>query len=623
MSIAVSIAVSIAALGACIRPAGEGEVHPEAAPAALTAAPERGDQGLQAALAEAQAGVDAPVLQQLLRRHWAWHLERHPLEATRLGVHDYDDRLVEVSAEAIAAEGRALRAFLVDARAIDPATLSERDQLTLRIFEAELLAKVGGETCHLETWLLSSANNPVAHWNYLPELQPVTTPEEGRLYVARVRAIPAAIRAQSALLADGLVAHRVTTKESARRVREMLDRQLAQPLAQWPLMSPITASHPGWTPEQERAFAEELTAAVQAMPPALAELARFIDGTLMDWARTDAESGVVNLPQGRACYRSQIRLYTSLSKSAEEIHKTGLAEVERINQEMRALGKELFGTDELAEILRRLRGDPSLYFDSGEAVFAAAQAGLAAARAKIPDYFGILPKAECVVREIPDYEAPYTHIAYYRHPVPDGSKPGEYFVNTYRPETRPRFEARVLAIHESIPGHHLQLAIAQELLEVPAFRKHAEQNAFVEGWALYTEHLGEEMGLYESDLDRMGKLSFAAWRASRLVVDTGIHAFGWSREEGERFLLEHTALAANNITNEVDRYINWPGQALGYKLGELEILRLRSAAEASFGERFDLKVFHDLILGGGPMPLPILEERLWRGLEARAAKPAG
>jgi len=611
------------AASGCSPPAGE-VTAPPAAPTGVAAPQERGDQGLLAALAEAEAGVDAPALKQLLRRHWAWQLERHPLEATRLGVHDYDDRLAEVSAEALAAEGRALRGFLVDARAIDPTGLSDRDRLTLKIFEADLLAKVGSETCRLQTWLLSPANNPVAQWNYLPELQSVTTPEEGRLYIARVRAIPAAIRAQSALLADGLVAHRVTTKESARRVREMLDAQLAQPLAQWPLMAPLTAGHPGWTPEQEQAFAEELTAAVQAVPPALAELARFIDGTLMDWARTDAESGVVHLPEGRACYRSQIRLYTSLSQSAEEIHATGLAEVERINEEMRALGKKLFGTGDLAELLRRLREDRSLYFSSGEAVFAAAQAGLAAARAKIPDHFGILPKAECVVREIPDYEAPYTHIAYYRHPIPDGSKPGEYFVNTYRPETRPRFEARVLAIHESIPGHHLQLAIAQELPEVPAFRKHAEQNAFVEGWALYAEHLGEEMGLYESDLDRMGKLSFAAWRASRLVVDTGIHAFGWSREEGERFLLEHTALAANNITNEVDRYINWPGQALGYKLGELEILRLRRAAESSLGERFDLKVFHDLILGGGPMPLAILEEHLWRGLEATAGKkPAG
>ncbi len=576
--------------------------------------------GLEAALAEAVLGVDAPALRELLRRHWAWNLEHHPLEATRLGVHAFDDRLAALSPETIHREGRELRAFLAEAVAIDSSGLGERDRETLAIFEAELRAQIGGEICELQTWRLSSAYNPVAQWNYLPDLQPVTTPEEGRRYVARVRAIPALIRAQNALLADGLVAHRVTTRESARRAAEMLSRQLEQPLAEWPLMAPAKVLHSGWTAAQEKVFAEELAVAVAEIRPAMAELSRFIDDTVMDWARSDSESGVVNLPRGLACYRSQVQLYTSLDRSPKQIHATGLAEVERVNQEMRVLGKKLFGSDDLAQILARLRDDKSLYFDSGEAVLAAAEAGLAAAKASIPEYFGTLPKAACVVREIPDYEAPYTYIAYYRHPAPDGTKPGEYFVNTYRPETRPRFEARVLAVHESIPGHHLQLAISQELTEMPAFRKHASQNAFVEGWALYSEQLAEEMGLYESDLDRMGKLSFSAWRASRLVVDTGIHAFGWSRKKSERYLMEHTALAANNITNEVDRYINWPGQALGYKLGEIEILRLRALAQAELGDRFDLKAFHDAILSGGPMPLPILEQRLRRELGLRATK---
>ncbi|MEZ4383975.1 MAG: DUF885 domain-containing protein [Nannocystaceae bacterium] len=618
-----AVALPVALLAAsCDRPAAEATPPVATATATPTSTPATADRSLtaalEAALDEAAAGVDDPRLAALLREHWAWHLEREPLEATRFGVHAYDDRVAEVSAEAIAADGRTLRRFLTAAKALDTPDLNDRDRLTLAIFIAELNARIGGEICHLDTWLLSPANNPISRWNYLAELQPVTTPEEGRRYVARVRQIPASIRARSALLADGLVAHRVTTKESARRVREMIDHQLAEPLPEWPLMAPAKATHAGWTPAEEQAFRDALKAAVMDVRPALEELGRFIDGTLMDWARKDAESGVLNLPDGLACYRSQVRIYTSLGTSAKEIHATGLAEVERINQEMRVLGKRLFGTDDLTKILARLRGDRSLYFDSPEAILAAAETSLAAAKAKIPDYFGILPEADCVVRPIPDYEAPYTHIAYYRHPIPDGSKPGEYFVNTYRPETRPRFEARVLAIHESIPGHHLQLAIAQELPAIPAFRKHAEQNVFVEGWALYTEALAEEMGLYESDLDRMGKLSFAAWRASRLVVDTGIHAFGWSREEGERFLLEHTALAANNITNEVDRYINWPGQALGYKLGELELLRLRREAEDALGERFDLKAFHDVILGGGPMPLPVLEAQVGLYINANA-----
>jgi uncharacterized protein (DUF885 family) len=217
---------------------------------------------------------------------------------------------------------------------------------------------------------------------------------------------------------------------------------------------------------------------------------------------------------------------------------------------------------------------------------------------------------------VPDYEAPYTTIAYYREPNPDGSKPGEYFINTTQPTTRPRYEAEALAFHESIPGHHLQIAIAQELPEMPAFRKYGGVTAYVEGWGLYTERLADEMGLYSSDLERMGMLSYDAWRASRLVVDTGMHAKGWSRAQAVSFMLEHTALAENNIRNEVDRYIGWPGQALAYKVGQLTILRLRAAARAKLGAAFDLKAFHDTLLGAGPVTLPVLEGIIDRWIAA-------
>jgi uncharacterized protein (DUF885 family) len=213
------------------------------------------------------------------------------------------------------------------------------------------------------------------------------------------------------------------------------------------------------------------------------------------------------------------------------------------------------------------------------------------------------------VRRVPDYEAPFTTIAYYRPLVP-GEQPGYYYVNTYAPETRPRFEAEVLAFHESIPGHHLQIAIAQELPELPAFRKNLGTTAFVEGWALYTERLADETGLYSGDLDRLGLLSFDSWRAARLVVDTGIHAKKWDRARAERFMHDNTPLADNNIANEVDRYITWPGQALAYKTGQLEILHLREEAEAALGPRFSLPAFHDVVLGGGAVTLPVLQRRV-------------
>jgi uncharacterized protein (DUF885 family) len=237
--------------------------------------------------------------------------------------------------------------------------------------------------------------------------------------------------------------------------------------------------------------------------------------------------------------------------------------------------------------------------------------------------FGRLPQAQCVVERIPELLAPYTTIAYYGRPAPDGSRPGRYYINVHEPQTRPRHEAEVLAFHEAIPGHHLQIAIAQELGELPAFRRAMGATAFVEGWALYSERLADRMGLYSSDLDRMGMLSFDAWRAARLVVDTGIHSQGKSRAWAIEFMLKNTPLAANNIDNEVDRYITTPGQALAYKTGQLEIRALRAEAEAALGEHFDEARFHDAVLGGGATTLPLLRQRIeaWVVSESARAEP--
>jgi uncharacterized protein (DUF885 family) len=277
---------------------------------------------------------------------------------------------------------------------------------------------------------------------------------------------------------------------------------------------------------------------------------------------------------------------------------------------MRVLGKELFGTDELKEIVERLRTDKSLYFDSRDEIVKKAEEAVGKARNAMPGLFGVLPKAKVVVVPIPDYEAPYTTIAYYRQPHADGSKPGEYFINTYKPEVRPRFEMEVLAYHEAIPGHHLQIAISMEREQLPAFRRHTGNTAFVEGWALYTERLADESGLYSGPLDRMGMLSYDAWRAARLVVDTGIHHLGWTRAQAEKFMLEHTALTKDNIANEVDRYITWPGQALAYKVGQRTIFELRAKAKKSLGDSFDLEAFHDVVLTNGAVSLAVLKSNV-------------
>jgi uncharacterized protein (DUF885 family) len=323
---------------------------------------------------------------------------------------------------------------------------------------------------------------------------------------------------------------------------------------------------------------------------------------------------LLHVPDGQDAYRLLARAHTSLDTPPEEIHAIGLAEIERIDGEFVELGARLLATDGLAATLRALREAPVLHFTTRDEVFETAVRSLERANAAIPDWFGRLPKAPCEVVRMPEHEEKHSTIAYYREPSADGSRPGQHFINTYAPETRPRYEAETLAFHESVPGHHLQLAIMQELEDLPAFRRFNGCTAYIEGWGLYTERLSEEMGLLSGDLDRFGVLSFDAWRASRLVVDTGIHALGWTRQQAIDFMLAHTALGENNVANEVDRYIVWPGQALAYKLGQLELLRLRAEARERLGDRFDIRRFHDVVLGSGALPLPVLRQVVEREL---------
>jgi uncharacterized protein (DUF885 family) len=314
-----------------------------------------------------------------------------------------------------------------------------------------------------------------------------------------------------------------------------------------------------------------------------------------------------------------VRYHTTLDLTPEAIHRIGLDETERIDGEFRALGDQLLGTADLPGVLARLRSDPALHFSTPREVFDVAQHTLERANAAIPAWFGRLPKAPCVVVEMGAHEAEHSTIAYYRQPAADGSRPGSYYINTTKPETRPRYEAETLAVHEAVPGHHLQIAIAQELDDLPAFRRLGGPTAYVEGWGLYTERLSVEMGLISEGVARLGVASFDAWRACRLVVDTGMHALGWSRDQAIAFMVEHTALAENNIVNEVDRYLAMPAQALAYKLGQREILRLRDRARAALGGAFDIRAFHDAVLGQGAVGLGTLGRIVDRWVDERAA----
>lgn len=561
---------------------------------------------------DAATGLRDAQLADLYQRHWMFALESDPLEATQLGVHRFDDRLPDNSAPAIAARRAQNARFLEEARALAAsAQLSPSDATALRLLTESLEGSVASQVCAFEEWSLSAFNNPINRWNYFPELHPLETPRDGENLIARYRQIATHIDQEVANLRRGLARGLVANGETTRRVIEMVKKQLAQPLAEWPLLDPLKKDLSRWPADRLTRFRAALPPIVEReIKPALERYLTLVEQEISPRARSGEQVGLAALPIGEACYRARVRHFTTLEREPSEIHAIGLEEIARIDQELAALGAKALGATDLASTLAKLRGDPSLFFDSPAAVEAEAKSALDRARAKIPEFFGVLPRADCVVTRIPEYEAPYSTIAYYRAPIPDGTKPGQYYVNVHRPETRPRFEAAVLAYHESIPGHHLQIAIAQELPEMPAFRKHNGPDAFTEGWALYTERLAEEMALYDSDLDRLGVLSFDAWRAARLVVDTGLHALGWSRERAIEFMLAHTALAPNNIDNEVDRYLSWPGQALAYKTGQLEILRLRREAQEKLGAAFSIKQFHDAVLGGGAVSLPILRDQV-------------
>ncbi len=556
------------------------------------------------------AGVTDPTLRALLRDNWEATMARWPVWATRLGDHRYDDRLEDISATAIAADRVARRGWRVRAEAIDPETLSPADRVTHELFLGELVTSEAVDACHTEEWGLSARNNALLVLLELGDVMPIRTAEEGADYLARLGGYPAGVDAEMANLRAGIASGRTPDRASVAIVIEQLDTALALPVESWPAASPASEDHADWPDDGGRRFRAGVIATLaDGARPALLRYRTFLATTLHPAARGEDRAGVWALPDSEGCYAALAASHTSLDLDPAEIHAIGLAELEGIHAEMRVLGERLFGTAELALVFAHLRDDPALRFTTAEQVEDKARAALEAARVRIPAFFGRLPVASCGVRRVPDHEAPYTTIAYYRQPVP-GEQDGYYYINVHAPETRPRFEAEVLAFHESIPGHHLQIAIAQELPALPAFRRHLGTTAYVEGWALYTERLADEMGLYTGDLDRLGMLSFDSWRASRLVVDTGIHTMRWDRTRAERFLFENTPLAVNNITNEVDRYITWPGQALAYKLGQIEIRALRREAEAAMGPRFSLPAFHDVLLDQGAVSLPVLRRQV-------------
>ena len=547
----------------------------------------------------------------LAKEYWEERLSDDPLLATALGDRRFDAMLPDISAGSRAGRRRKYEGVARRCEAISDSGLGARERLT----QAALLVDAGSMaayySCGLEEWVVDPLQGFQNELMNLESYQPVRTPKQGRDMVLRWQAIGPYVDQHVANLKAGASTGRVAVRAAVEKVTDELDDLLKRPDSDWPLLRPLGARHRGWTEGEEKRFREGLTRAVaESARPGFARYLRFLRGEILPRARPQEKPGIMHISRGAEAYATLIQVHTSLSLTPQELHQTGLTEVARINREMEELGGRVFGVSDRKELLKRLRTDDSLYFASGDEVFAKAEAALSKANAAISKWFGRLPKTKCEVARMEAHEEKHSTIAYYRPPAADGSRPGRYYINTSAPETRPRYEAEALAYHESVPGHHLQIAIAQELRGIPEFRKNSGVTAFIEGWGLYSERLAEEMGLYTSDLDRIGILSFDSWRACRLVVDTGMHAMGWTREQAIEYMVRSTALAKNNIVNEVDRYITWPGQALAYKTGQLEIMELRREAEARLSKGFDIRRFHDVLLGDGAVPLPVLRQTL-------------
>jgi uncharacterized protein (DUF885 family) len=537
-------------------------------------------------------------------------LRTFPTWAHMIGDYRYVDTFEEASLEAEDRTNAELRTFAQRADAIPGDSLSADERITREMVEWDASARADVGEARLDEF---GADPIFGAQAALPVRIPKLTIPDADIaegFAGKFRGIATYFRDFADRHRQGVANGRTPPDFAVRQTVDQLDRWLATPIADDPLLN---TSQPRGVEDVDE-WRGRLAAVIEDdVRPAVATFRDTLRDHVQPTARPNDKPGLCWIAGGDAAYASLIRFYTTVSLSAQEIHDIGLAQVESLAREYRTLGPQVVGTDDLARIFAALRDDPALHHHDPDEIVAASKTAMAKAREAMGDWFGILPKADC------DVEATTNGaIAYYFPPPKDGSRGGVFFMNTSDPTGWARYEIESTSYHEGIPGHHLQLAIAAELESVPEFRKRAFIAAYGEGWGLYTERLADEMGLYSSPLDRMGMLSADSMRACRLVVDTGMHALGWSRRQAIDYVLAHSPMREGHVTAEIDRYAVTPGQALAYMIGRLEIQRIRREAEAALGDRFRIKEFHDTVLGAGPMPLPILARRVGEWVSAAA-----
>jgi uncharacterized protein (DUF885 family) len=531
------------------------------------------------------------------------YFDRNPDQVTYYGLPGRrHDRLPDNSLEALKAWHAKQDAWLADLRGIDPSAIGDRPlRATYAIVRETLEGSAGARVCETERWSVSQMTGWHVDFGYLVTIQPVGSSEARKDALARWAALPGYIDTEIANLRDGLAAGYSSPQANVRIVVDQMNALSAAAASDLPFLSP---SQRDQDPEFQKAFSALVR---ERLLPAFTRYRDFLEKEYLPKAR-EAIAVSAN-PNGAACYDASVRAYSSLQVPAEEVHRIGLQQIEQLTAEMRTIAERSFNTTDIKTLMQTLRTDRRYMFKSREELIGYSEAALARAKAAAPGWFGLLPKADVRIEPYPKYReknAPNE----YNAPAEDGSRPGLFLISAYEAEKKSRAPNESTAFHETIPGHHFQIAIAMERKGPHPIGRYIFNSGYVEGWALYAERLADEMKLYSSDLDRLGMLSSQAFRASRLVVDSGMHRLGWTRQQAIDYMLEHTAEEDADAAAEIDRYIVWPGQATSYMLGMLEIRRARSEAERALGARFDIKAFHDRVLEDGGVPLAFMTDKI-------------
>ena len=572
------------------------------------------------ALVAAEAEMnETEMLQTFFEEEWEYGLKENPIKATLFGDLRYNDRLGDSSIAAIERRQRHGVEALRQLESIDRSKLADSGKLNYDLYLENLTLRIEG---HRFPWYLTPIDQMGGVQQGPPNVVrslPFRNAKHYEDYLSRLSQLPAVVDQTIERMQEGLKQKITPPKITLRAVAEQIQAQIVSKVEESPFYRPFK-NFPETVPlsEQERLRAAGKEAIEQSILPAYQKLHDFWVSEY--FPNTRETIGLSSLPNGEQWYAFGVKVSTTTNLLPKEIHEIGLREVKRIRAEMDKIikGSGFEGTRE--EFFEFLRGDPQFYYSKPEHLLAGYRDICKRADAELPKLFGKLPRLPYGVREVPEYSAPSQTTAYYHGGSLKAGRPGWFYANTYKLETRPKWEMEALAIHEAVPGHHLQIALAQEMEDVPKFRKHGHYTAFVEGWGLYSESLGEEMGFYNDPYSKFGQLTYEMWRAIRLVVDTGMHAFGWDRQKAIDYFKANAGKQEHDITVEVDRYIVWPGQALAYKIGELKIKELRKFATKELGDRFDIRGFHDTVLGSGAVPLSILEQNVKNYVAAEIKK---